>query len=101
VNHVLCRFHAEYFDTVCWESIRKSATAREGNMDQPDKDFISDIDQLEKDLQEFKDNLANGGVVRKVIIDGISYYFEENDPEYKKYLALQEEGNSESHSRYA
>lgn len=70
-------------------------------MDQFDKDFTINMDQLEKDFQAFNDTLADGGVVRKVIIDGISYYFGENDPEYKKYLALQEEGMSESQSRSA
>ena len=57
------------------------------------------MDQLEEDYEAFMDNLAEGGVVRKVIIDGISYYFGENDPEYKQYLALQEESVCESDSQ--
>lgn len=59
------------------------------------------MDQLEKDFQAFMDALANEGVVRKVVVDGKSFYFGESDPEYKEYLALKEGEVSENQSRCA
>ena len=59
------------------------------------------MDQLEKDFQAFMDALADEGVIRKVIIDGVNFYCREDDPQYKEYLVRKEEGISESHSRYA
>ncbi len=70
-------------------------------MDQLDKDSEINMDQLEKDFQAFMDTLAEEGVIRKVIIDGVSFYFGDSDPQYKEYLALQEQGVAKSHSRYA
>jgi hypothetical protein len=61
----------------------------------------SRMDQLDKDFQAFMDALADDGVIRKVIIDGVNFYFSEGDPLYKEYLARKEEGISENHSRYA
>lgn len=59
------------------------------------------MDQLEKDFQAFMDALADEGVIRKVIVDGVNFYCREDDPQYKEYLARKEEGISENHSRYA
>jgi hypothetical protein len=59
------------------------------------------MDQLDKDFEAFMDTLANEGVIRKVVIDGVNFYYSEDDPEYKEYLARKEEGISENYSRYA
>jgi hypothetical protein len=60
------------------------------------------MDQLEKDFQAFMDTLADEGVIRKIIIDGVSFYFGDSDPQYKEYLALKEnEEIKENSSRCA
>ena len=59
------------------------------------------MDQLDKDFQAFMDFLADEGVIRKVVIDGVNFYCREDDPQYREYLARKEEGSSESRSRYA
>ena len=62
---------------------------------------VDNMDQLEKDFQAFMDALADEGVIRRVIVDGVNFYFREGDPEYEEYLARKETGISENHSRYA
>ena len=59
------------------------------------------MDQLDKDFQAFMDALADEGIIRKVIIDGVNFYFREGDPQYKEYLDRKEQGISENYSRYA
>ena len=59
------------------------------------------MDQLEKDFQAFMDALANEGVVRKMVVDGVNFYCKEDEPQYKEYLAREEARASESQSRCA
>ncbi|MDX8399034.1 MAG: hypothetical protein R8K20_02150 [Gallionellaceae bacterium] len=47
-------------------------------------------DKLEKDFKKFLEALADDGVIRKVVVDGVNFYFNESDPQYKEYLALKE-----------
>lgn len=74
-------------------------------MDQLENESDINMDQLDKDFQAFMDALANEGIIRKVIIDGTSFYFGVNDPQYKEYLDLKESGKekefSEIYYRYA
>jgi hypothetical protein len=59
------------------------------------------MDQLEKNFQAFMEALAEEGVIRKVVVDGVNFYFGESDPQYKEYLALKDEGTSGDYRRYA
>ena len=59
------------------------------------------LDQLDKDFQAFMDALADEGIIRRVVIDGVNFYFSEGDPQYKEYLARKEQGLGENHSQYA
>lgn len=61
----------------------------------------SNTDQLDKDFQAFMDTLAEEGIIRRVVIDGVKFYFSEGDPEYEEYLARQEGGMGENYSRCA
>lgn len=59
------------------------------------------MDQLDKDFQAFMDALADEGIIRRVVVDGVNFYFNEDDPEYKEYLARKENGSGESYSKCA
>lgn len=61
----------------------------------------SGTDQLEKDFQSFMETLADEGIIRRVSIDGVNYYFREGDPEYEEYLARKQEETGKSHTRCA
>lgn len=61
----------------------------------------SNTDQLEKDFHAFMEALADEGIIRRVTIDGATFYFREGDPEYEAYLARKEAQAGESRSRYA
>lgn len=59
------------------------------------------MDQLDRDFQTFMDTLADEGIIRRVVIDGEKFYFNEDDPQYREYLTRKEEENSENLTRYA
>lgn len=61
----------------------------------------NNMDQLEKDFQAFMNALADEGIIRKVVIDGVSFYFREGDPQYEEYLARRGETVGKNHTRYA
>ena len=58
-------------------------------------------DRLEKDFQAFMDALADEGIIRRVALDGVNFYFREGDPGYEEYLARKEESARKKRSRHA
>ena len=72
---------------------------RQRNLMNSSKD--SNEAQLEKDFRAFMEALADEGIIRRVTIDGVNFYFREGDPEYEEYLARKDENTGGSRSRYA